>query len=681
MTICRAPGLLILAGALAREVAGQECRPARTALVLSGGGAKGLAHIGVLNALDSLGIRPDLVVGTSMGAIVGGLYASGYTAREIDSLARALPISEIVRPFRTTAPHAWDRRLPIVFLVRGRSGFALQTGIVEENGPNARLNTAMLRGNLLARGDFDQLPIPFRAVATDLRDRSTVVLGRGDLARAVRASSAIPLIFPPVLAGGAVLVDGGLSASIPVAEARAEGAERVIVSDVTEHLADTLDVESPLALADQLLGFLFQQPGASLAPGDVMIRPDVQEFRSLEFTRESIEQILRRGRLAADTALSRGSCFPRRPPPAARALPTRLADWTVTTGSATDSTVVARMLRLTPSSPLEPDRLRERLLGLAEAETFHGVWLNPTGSADTVSFRVEPIPAPKLVGGAGLAYDHELGGEVWAGIFNRRLFGTTLEASALLTLGRLQRELYATALWHVDAGWSRLTPIISLRLRTEDIRRFDPSGRELESVATGRAGLSSGVELRPARAWRIRLSAEALTWGREAARGDAALGGSIRLSREWRTGPQVLGDVLVNGAFQSAAAALTWPLVSRSWTVVPGFRLGLGADLPLQWTFPLGGDEGFPGLHLGESRGSREAHTAVRIGYAVKGPIEIRLLLAAGRAWTPGVGTEDWLAGARLGLGADTPVGPIDVAYGVATNGRGALYLRLGKWF
>jgi hypothetical protein len=106
-----------------------------------------------------------------------------------------------------------------------------------------------------------------------------------------------------------------------------------------------------------------------------------------------------------------------------------------------------------------------------------------------------------------------------------------------------------------------------------------------------------------------------------------------------------------------------------------------GNDLPPQWTLSLGGDEGFPGLHLGERRGSREVFGSLRVGIAVRGPIEIRALAAAGRAWSPGAGSEEWLAGGRLGVGADTPAGPIDVAYGVTTDGRRALYLRLGKWF
>ena len=672
--------VLVLLG-VGRLGVAQECRPVRTALVLSGGGAKGLAHIGVLQVLDSLGIRPDLIVGTSMGAIIGALYASGYDARQIDSLARALPVSDLAQPFRGPAPHPWDHRIPLVFMVRGRNGFEFQTGIVDETRPNARLNAAMLRGNLLARGQFDRLPIPFRAVATDLRDRSTVVLADGDLARAVRASSAIPLVFPPVIIGSAVLVDGGLSANIPAAEARAAGALRVIVSDMTEHPQPSLDVESPLALADQLLAFLFHQPPAALGAGDVMVRPDVNGFRSLDFSAESVSEILRRGRAAADTTIGRASCLPHGARPPVPAVPGTLVDWRVTTGSPGDSTVVARMLRLAPGAPINEVRLGDDLVGMEEAEAFRGIWLNPTGSADSVRFAIEPIRAPTTVSGGGVAYDNDLGGRAWAGLFDRTMFGPGIEASVLASVGRYGREVYGAVLWHVDAGWSRITPNGSLRIRREDIRRFDGNGQALADLGTTDLRASGGVEIRIKDTWRIRPAAEYLAWGGDGLAGRRGAGASIRVERDGREGPQLMGEAIGTGQIQLTRLTAVWPVMRRRWNVVPTLRLGWGSNgLPAQWTFPLGGDDGFPGLHIGERRGTRDLDGSVRLSYGVKGPIQARVLLAAGRAWSGPFGA-GWLAGGRFGLGADTPLGPMDAAYGLASNGRGAFYLRLGKWF
>src|SRR4029079_4808211 len=119
---------LILARPL--SLSGQTCPPPRTALVLSGGGAKGLAHIGVLRVLDSLGIRPDLIVGTSIGAVVGALYASGYSGRELDSLARVVPLATLFRSYQPLAPRSLGPLQPLVVWEQGARGFAVQSASV-----------------------------------------------------------------------------------------------------------------------------------------------------------------------------------------------------------------------------------------------------------------------------------------------------------------------------------------------------------------------------------------------------------------------------------------------------------------------------------------------------------------------------------------------------------------------
>ncbi|MBM3276174.1 MAG: patatin-like phospholipase family protein, partial [Candidatus Sericytochromatia bacterium] len=539
-----------------------------------------------------------------------------------------------------------NRRIPALFLVKGHRGFTFQTGIVDEAQPNARLNDALLRGNLLARGRFDQLPIPFHAVATDLRNRKTVVLDTGDLARAVRASSSIPLVFPPVVAGEAVLVDGGLSANIPVAEARQLGAARVIVSDVTEYPRDTLDFESPLALADQLLGFLFQQTTAERRRGDIWIRPDVQSYRSLDFSPETIATILRRGELAADSTIGRAACLPQRIRNESD-FPATTGPWQVTTADRRDSLLLARHLGLSRQGRLDETALRRGLLALAEAEAVRGVWLNPGGRGDSVTLSLEPLTAPVSVGGLGLAYDHELGGRAWAGWFDRRALGTPAEASVLLTLGRYQRELVVAGLAHVDPGMSRLTPIVTVHLLAEDVRQFDDAGIETRAAATREGRVAAGVEFRPGIAWRIRLQAEAIRWSEPGA-SSSVLGGSLETSARSRGGKSITMEALWAGASARFRVAGEAPMIrtGRTTTVASG-RLGWGRALPLRWTLPLGGDAGFPGLHLGERRGFAETMAAVRFGYRAIGPLEARVFAAAGRVWTDARSPGPWLGGAR----------------------------------
>jgi predicted acylesterase/phospholipase RssA len=181
----------------------------------------------------------------------------------------------------------------------GAGGVRTGESGAREASVNAALDRVLLRGNLEARGDFDSLPIPFRAVATDIRTRSVVVLAGGDLAQAVRASMAIPLVFDPERIEGRDLVDGGLASNVPVATARRAGATRVIVSDVGWRPPDSVRATNPLAVADLLVAYLFTQPLDSLGPDDRLIRPAVDSFAALDFTAERMTQIIERGYPAA----------------------------------------------------------------------------------------------------------------------------------------------------------------------------------------------------------------------------------------------------------------------------------------------------------------------------------------------------------------------------------------------
>src|SRR6476661_5578385 len=469
------------------ELRAQQCHAPRTALVLSGGGAKGIAHIGVLRVLDSLGIRPDLVVGTSMGAVVGALYASGYTGRELDSLARVTPLAALFRTYQPQAPRSLGTLQPLVVWEQGARGFALQSASVVEAEANALLNAAMLRGNLLARGDFDSLPIPFRAVATDLSNRQTVVLRGGDLAQAVRASAAVPLLFAPERRAGRFLADGGLSANIPVAVARAEGAGRVIVVDATEHPRDSVEIYTPLLVADRLVQFLFQQSADSLGPGDLFIRPDVNGFASLNFSRGSIDRLLDRGLRAANAVVRPAGCSPasNRPSPA---LPTRLVGVGFGDANPSERLALGRLLGFDPGKPrdtLDYGLLLRRVRTLANAsEAYESVWLWPSGAGDSVRLDLTPRRAARRVAGLGLAYNNELGGRMWAGLVDRRFLGRALEGSGAFLLGELRRELLVGLRRNYQVGRQLFRPTVEIRLANEDVRRFDGNGDEIGQGVT-----------------------------------------------------------------------------------------------------------------------------------------------------------------------------------------------------
>ena len=667
---------------LASPLGAQDCRPPRTALVLSGGGAKGIAHIGVLAALDSMGIRPDLVVGTSMGAAVGALYASGYDGRTLDSLARVTPLGQMFRSYRPRAPHSLGVLRPLVTWEQGERRFTLQSASIVESEVNALINAAMLRGNLIARGDFDALPIPFRAVATDLATRETVVLESGDLAQAVRASVAIPLVFAPERRNGRFLADGGLSANVPVAVARAEGAERVIVSDATAHPASTFDGYSPITVADRLIEFLFQQPAESLHPGDILVRPDVEGFSSLNFSAPRVARLLANGRAAADSALAALECpLPAADPP--EPLPRVITGFGADRANHSERLALERILGLGLSDTLDIELLRSRVRELGASDAYHSVWLGPHGAGDSVRFALSVRRAARRVVAIGLSYDNDLGGRMWAGAVDRRLFGLALEGRGALFLDGLRQELSAGVRRKFQIVRQVLDPAVTVRLATEDVRRFDPDGNEVAELDTREVIGFAGVERVLPDGWEMALGLQGHAW-REPSRRDISTFGvaarAIRLSRS--RGRVVRADAVWSGVYQRAS--LEAELFARAGVVqvTPRLLLGWGEDLPVQLTFPLGGDDGFPGLHIGERRGDREAMLGLMLTVPIRGPLLGRVELAGGRTASGGalLGEDGWVGGIRSGIGAETPVGPVRFEYGYSTEGRGAVFVRLGEW-
>src|SRR5271169_744534 len=215
------------AGAATAEAPPPSHEPSRPriCLVLSGGGARGMAHIGVLKVLEDLRIPIDCIAGTSMGAIVGGLYASGMTARQIDATMRSLDWQEAFRdapPRRDLAfRRKQDDRNFLVTLPLGlkHGKILLPKGLIQ--GQKLQQTLRQLTLPFSNSTQFDLLPTPFRAVATDLVTGGAVLMDKGDLAIAMRASISAPGVFAPVETQGLLLVDGGLAENLPISVARA----------------------------------------------------------------------------------------------------------------------------------------------------------------------------------------------------------------------------------------------------------------------------------------------------------------------------------------------------------------------------------------------------------------------------------------------------------------------------
>ncbi len=672
-----------VAAAPVQPLRAQSCPSGPLALVLSGGGAKGLAHIGVLRVLDSLGIKPDLIVGASMGSIVGAMYASGYTGHQIDSLTRSLTLSDLFRRYEPRAPSSLGDRQPLVVWEAGEGGLAIQRAAVRESEVDAILNAAMLRGNLLARGSFDSLPVPLRVVATDLANRQTIVLDHGDLAQAVRASMSIPLVFTPERVDGRYLGDGSLVDNIPVRTARAAGARRVIVSDATEHLVDTLNLQNPIVLADQLIGYLVSQPHESLGALDRYVRPKVDGYKSLNFSRERVVKLIEAGYQAGRTALADYPCSGAPSPGVPRAS-ARLGTVRISGGRRAEQQFVLRLLGLDGRDSLDISGIRSGFRVLGGYDEFRSVWLHPGGTHDSLSLDIQVNPGPRRLAAMGLAYDNDLGGRMWIGAVDRALFGRRLEGSISAGLGELRQDL-DFGFRSGTIGNRRLRPVLSGQLLREQIRQFDSDGVQLRPVRVREGSAFAGIEQGLGGRWRIVAGVQGQTW-HDALNGTrSSVGGTLRLSS---------GTVLPSPALQAEAEVMdryrrfsligsTRIHLSPKVVLAPTVRYGWGRTLPLAQTFMLGGYEGFPGLLIGEFRGDREIYAALSASYSLTGPLVFRVEGAAGRTAVggPAVPHGSWQLGARAGFAAETPIGSIRVEYGRARGGRDGMFVRLGEWF
>jgi NTE family protein len=292
------PLLCQLPGSARAETSAEPQRP-RIGLVLSGGGARGFAHVGVLEVLEELQVPVDFIAGTSMGAVVGGLYASGMSPAELRQVIEDI---DWVNAFDDVPPRRdlsfLRKRDDFDFLTRLRLyikdwKIALPKGFIQ--GQKITNILAGLTLPVAAVHDFDALPIPFRAMATDASTGAAVALASGDLESAIRASMAVPAIFSPVEMQGRTLVDGGVANNLPVDVVREMGADIVIAVDIATRPATGGDVKSALGITGQMLTVLMYENTLEqlklLGERDVLIQPDLPGITSASFEkgREGIE--------------------------------------------------------------------------------------------------------------------------------------------------------------------------------------------------------------------------------------------------------------------------------------------------------------------------------------------------------------------------------------------------------
>ncbi|TYB75677.1 patatin [Bizionia algoritergicola] len=271
----------------------------KVGLVLSGGGAKGLAHIGVLKVIDSLGIRIDYVAGTSMGAIIGSLYAAGYSGKQIDTIFRDVDFDKIINDNLPRAAKTFYERdnsekyaLTLPF-----DKFKLKLPSALFRGQNTLSLLSKLTLHVSDVEDFSKLPIPFFCIATNVETGQAVVLDKGSLAQSIVASGAFPSLFQPVIIDDQILIDGGVVNNYPIDELKAKGMDIIIGVDVQDDLATREELRSAPDIILQINNYrTINDMKLKSKKTDIYIKPDITDYTVISFSDGS--KIIEKGELA-----------------------------------------------------------------------------------------------------------------------------------------------------------------------------------------------------------------------------------------------------------------------------------------------------------------------------------------------------------------------------------------------
>ena len=714
--------LLLLLPPVARAAPAAAATHPKTCLVLSGGGARGIAHIGVLKVLEELRVPVDCIVGTSAGAIIGGVYASGAAPAEIETAIRGanwdlLLTDRPARPDRSVYARELDRaHVGITEVGAGGQRLLLPQAVVAGEHLQYFLQSLVSPSG---RASFDQLPIQYRALATDFENGRLVVLDGGDLATAIRASMSVPGAFAPVELNGRVLVDGGLVRNIGIDIAQALGAARIIAVNTGTPLLKRNEIDSILTAATQMLNILAEQNvSASLAqlgPADVLIEPELGTFSATDFAHGAdhiidAELATRRRALAlAPFSVSEDDYRVWREGQRVARTPPRY-DQIVVDTSTLRRVPPAAIERLVNLHPKDAQDTVNRLLATDDFETVNAS-LEPRDSGTALVLRPREKPwGPNYLRGsvmlatdfAGnsdftLLADHRMtwltdSGLEWR---NRASFGhrNSLTSELRQPLEPTRRYFVAPRLdlsERIRSLYVDGSALASYRLR--DLRGGVDLGARLGQTGELRVGLeagrtdatrSIGSPLLPnlherLTAWRASLVIDSLD-NLDFPRQGFLFSADAHLAREVLGGTQHYDRVTVDleRAFGTERSSLL--LAAR-------IQSSFGSDLPPNEAFSLGGFQNMSGYREDQLLVTRAVF--VRAVYrrqiasfsALVPALYAGFSLEAADATHPLDTTRgDHLYGGSLFLSADSALGPLYLGTGVAGGGFVSVYLYLGR--
>jgi NTE family protein len=728
------PLLLMLALLAPATIAEQ-----RVGLVLAGGGARGLAHIGVIRYLEEHNIRVHAIAGTSMGSIIGGLYASGLDAAELERVARNIDWRYAFDDQTPREQLSFRRKQDdFDYLIAARLRFKqgrlkLPMGAIEGQHLNLLLHDLV---NHVSRvEDFDALPIPFRAVASDIVTGEAVVLARGDLAMAMRASMSIPGVFAPIAIGEQILVDGGIAKNIPVDVVQAMGVDRLIVVDVGTPLAPREKLDSALALIDQLTNIMTrtnsEQQLALMNEGDVLLRPalDANEITSMSF--DKTDQAIALGyeaarTMSAELAVLAGSDKRVRLAQKPKSVRPRIDRIEVQTDAALSSELLRNMINQPLGKRLDKKQLESDIANIYGLDEFSRVdySIEEHDSQNVLRLRATANPAGSSYLKLGMRWDQDSRGSSEFGLraswrqkgINRlgaewytigQLGGLSLFGSEFYQPLDVQRRLFVASHYHYQQRQLNLSEDGKLRARAvldNHLVELAP-GINIGNSAALRSGVFAGTSDTD-----IQLGSPLLS---SISADDAGYfvelkydtldrpffsGNGTRLTSRYAEGMRDWG---ADSNYESWSTSMyrSFSLGRNSFTALARWsQLDIGSTdnaspassvlLPSQ-IFTLGGfqqlsgytRDSLAGNYLGLASLSFYRRLTEQSLLPVDFPVYAGASIEAGNTWLfkDDVAFDGLLYAGSVFLGIDSPLGPVYLGAGFGEDNQRALYLQIGQ--
>jgi len=696
----------------------QDSTHVKTALVLSGGGARGFAHIGVIKALEEIGFYPDLIVGTSMGALIGALYAAGKTPEEIQTYVEEtnwikLFSYQSYREIEFVSQKMVE--LPAIFSLRFDNHFNVifPKNLLSTQGINERITQATIYPDFATGGDFDSLTIPFRAIATDIRTGKSVVLRSGNLAKAITASSSYPFILAPVAIDSFLLIDGGLTNNVPCDVAQDLGANFIIAVDASSKIVRLGNEIDPFSLWGQAVNTIsFFSDTRNLHLANVLIHPEIGEITSTDF--DSVQTLIDYGYEQTKLQVEKIHPYATHRKPSADQLNRTISQTDslfirsihFTPNLLTKKMVIDREITLKKGDRWNLNLARRSVKNLYSTGLFKNVYISLSqagGDSADLKFDIEEQERTQFSFGARFDSERETRG--FASMKYKNLFGVGIDNLVYLIASdqyrRLAWDFRTPRIWTTT-----LTGYLSLFRQEENIPLYQNMKRTSfgEFTKTG-LEFSGGVQVK-----RVGLTSVGFQYESTNVESDSSYRPIISKT-SYETGSLLLrilventddidlptrgriNNVLFQHSFNKNKLLLfdrfsvessSFETFNDKYTFSTNLQLGyLNSALSIFEKFRLGGSESLPGYHQDELWG----RLILSVGIGVRAPlasgIYYQLTGKFGNVWED-IQYFNWRElrpGFKTGVLIPTPVGPISLDYGFNLHGRNLVYLSIGHNF